>query len=81
MPIYEFHCADCGASFEVMRLSASGFHDVECPKCQGKKVSREMSTFAVSALSSASPVPMCEQSGSPCANPNIPGCASGACGF
>ncbi|MDH5509379.1 MAG: zinc ribbon domain-containing protein [Nitrospinota bacterium] len=79
MPIYEYQCAGCGAGFEVMHLSAESYESIECPKCKSKKISREMSTFAVSALAPGA-APICEMTGG-CASPNIPGCASGACGL
>jgi len=79
MPIYEFHCADCGKSFEALRLSASSFVSITCPSCHGANVGKEMSSFAVSAPSSGS-IPMCDRTGA-CASPNLPGCGSGACGL
>jgi putative FmdB family regulatory protein len=44
MPIYEYRCAECAASFEALVRSARD--DAECPHCHGRKLSREMSTFA-----------------------------------
>jgi len=79
MPIYEFHCADCGKSFEVLRLSASGFKAITCPSCGSANTSKDMSTFAMAAPSGGG-VPMCDRTGV-CATPNMPGCGSGACGL
>ncbi|MDH5478539.1 MAG: zinc ribbon domain-containing protein [Nitrospinota bacterium] len=79
MPIYEYQCSDCANSFEVMHLNAESYKSLECPKCHSRQVSREMSTFAVSALAPGA-APMCDRTGA-CASPNIPGCASGACGL
>lgn len=76
MPIYEFACNECGNRFEVLRLSSKGFNGIECPKCHGKKVSKEMSTFspAMGSTSSSS----CESAG--CQSP-FPSCSSGMCGM
>ncbi len=47
MPIYEYRCADCDRSFEAfVRPGDSG---ARCPHCDGKKLTREMSTFAARA--------------------------------
>jgi putative FmdB family regulatory protein len=77
MPIYEFACGECGAKFEMLRLSSSGFADVECPSCKSKNVAKEMSTFAPSIGGFAS-APHCE-SGS-CGMPSS-GCGNGMCGL
>lgn len=77
MPIYEFSCKECGHKFEALRLSSSGFKDVECPKCSSKKVTKEMSTFAP-AMGASSSGGSCDTGG--CHSP-YPSCASGMCGM
>jgi putative FmdB family regulatory protein len=77
MPIYEFACKDCGNRFEVLRLSSNGFKGVECPKCHGKKVAKEMSTFSP-AIGGTSHASACDTGG--CQMPH-PSCSSGMCGM
>ena len=45
MPIYEYRCGDCEVSFEAF-VRPSHPDDAECPHCNGRQLSREMSTFA-----------------------------------
>ncbi len=40
MPIYEYHCEECGKDFEYLVLGKS---DPECSACNRKKVNRLMS--------------------------------------
>jgi putative FmdB family regulatory protein len=50
MPIYEYRCDDCGATFEA--LVRSGHRgDAQCPRCSGAHLSREMSVFAARGAS------------------------------
>ncbi|MBI4827720.1 MAG: zinc ribbon domain-containing protein [Nitrospinae bacterium] len=79
MPIYEFTCSGCGASFEALRLRSGDDAPPRCPSCGGGKVSKSLSSFAVSAGAAAG-APRCETLGG-CATPNLPGCGRGACGL
>ncbi|MEE8431178.1 MAG: zinc ribbon domain-containing protein [Candidatus Desulfatibia sp.] len=79
MPIYEYACKKCGHGFEVLRLSSKDFNNIECPKCESKKVAKAMSTFAAS-VSGSSPSPACETGSCPAPSP-MPGCSSGMCGL
>lgn len=47
MPIYEYDCGRCCASFENLVLSAS--ETVRCPKCKSAKVTKRFSVFGVGA--------------------------------
>ncbi len=40
MPIYEYHCPDCHADFE---LFIRGETTVACPSCESRKIERRMS--------------------------------------
>jgi len=53
MPIYEFHCAQCGRDSEILVRSAD-WKNSECPHCGSKKLSKKFSTFAA-AGAGASP--------------------------
>jgi len=45
MPLYEYVCSDCHASFEklVRRLGDA----VDCPSCRSSAVDKQLSSFAV----------------------------------
>ncbi len=45
MPIYEYHCQDCGEDFEVFVLSVSKAEEAECPKCRSHNTKRKISLF------------------------------------
>jgi putative FmdB family regulatory protein len=46
MPLYEYHCRDCGYSFEQLRRIKDADKRLECPKCRSMQVERQFSTFA-----------------------------------
>jgi len=63
MPIYEYHCNDCGADFE--RLLKRSDEKVSCD-CGNEKVTRRLSVFAPHVAAGAGrkksgmPGPACE---------------------
>jgi len=65
MPIFEYLCKQCDHQFEALVF---GSDKAECPKCHSKKLTPQLSVFAVAAKSSSSSSP------SPSAGP------CGACG-
>lgn len=44
MPIYEFHCNNCGHAFEKLLLGKEVSEKQKCPKC-GKEAERVLSGF------------------------------------
>jgi len=44
MPIFEYACQNCDHRFETLVL---GSQKAVCPKCQSKKLSPQLSVFAV----------------------------------
>ena len=64
MPIFEYVCQECHHEFEAIVF---GRDKAKCPKCESKKLSPQLSVFAVSAKSGA-------RSSSPSAGP------CGSCG-
>ena len=46
MPIYEYRCEQCGAQFEEL-TSATAAAQVRCRECDGRRVTRLLSAFAV----------------------------------
>jgi putative FmdB family regulatory protein len=67
MPIYEYRCEDCETAFE--KLVRAFRDEVACPECGSGSVERLLSSFAMTAGSSATP-----GSGGGCA------CGRGGCG-
>lgn len=47
MPIYEYVCQTCNSKFEKLVRSMNAEQNIACPKCGGKKVGRQFSSFAV----------------------------------
>ena len=65
MPIYEYVCQNCNHGFEVL---VYGNEKVECPKCHGRKLAPQLSTFSVAskaATSSSSASAPCGSCGDP----------------
>jgi putative FmdB family regulatory protein len=52
MPIYEFHCDDCGKDSEVL-VRSSKWEGTPCPQCGSKKLAKKFSTFASSTAGEA----------------------------
>ncbi len=50
MPIFEYVCSNCNHEFEAL---VYGNQKAECPKCRGKKLTTQLSVFAVSSKSSS----------------------------
>lgn len=69
MPIYEYTCSACEASFERLVKSMSDAAKPTCPKCGSKKTARRMSVFAVSSAAAksggAEPPGLCGRCGGP----------------
>jgi putative FmdB family regulatory protein len=64
MPIFEYICRECQHEFEALVF---GRDKAACPKCQSKKLSPQLSVFAVSA-----------KGPSPASSPSVGAC--GSCG-
>jgi putative FmdB family regulatory protein len=50
MPIFEYICQECEHEFEALVF---GRDKAKCPKCESKKLSPQLSVFAVSAKGAA----------------------------
>jgi putative FmdB family regulatory protein len=71
MPLYEYVCQGCGTRFEVLQRVGAGASEAACPKCGGREVAKQHSTFA-SAIAGAG------GSGSlPCGASSASSCGSG----
>ncbi|MBO0683505.1 MAG: zinc ribbon domain-containing protein [Candidatus Dormibacteraeota bacterium] len=76
MPIYEYHCADCDHSFEVLTSFAERDRAKVCPSCESRRTSVQVSSFAaVGAGEFTSTLPMAP-SGGGCACGGSCGCGS-----
>ncbi|MBN2372062.1 MAG: zinc ribbon domain-containing protein [Vicinamibacteria bacterium] len=70
MPIFEYRCDICGASFEKIVLRSG--EEIPCPNCDSRKVTRQLSAFAFKSGSrfvsaSASSCSGCTSSAGGCA--------------
>lgn len=54
MPLYEYRCTDCGATFEKFVRSMTAEVDFVCPACQSSSVNKAFSTFATSGTNRGS---------------------------
>jgi putative FmdB family regulatory protein len=45
MPIYEYHCSDCGEEFEKLVRSVSAVQEICCPRCGSRRVDKAISLF------------------------------------
>ncbi|MGA2762472.1 MAG: zinc ribbon domain-containing protein [Spirochaetia bacterium] len=75
MPIYEYECRDCRASFELLMRSDT---KVECPSCESTKVVRKLSVFAAHVGRHTDALPACATGDCGCDEGR---CGSGLCGM
>ncbi len=54
MPIYEFYCEDCHIIFNFFSKTINTKKTPGCPKCDKKKLSKQMSSFAFTGRASES---------------------------
>lgn len=47
MPIYEYHCEDCGKDFEELLFTSADQAHVKCKACSSSKVVKLMSGSAI----------------------------------
>ena len=52
MPMYEYHCEDCDATFEQLRKMSDADKELECPYCKSIHVVRQISVFATGGCGS-----------------------------
>ena len=74
MPLYEYRCRDCGKRFEEFVL---GDAKPKCPSCDGGKLEKLLSVFAVASSGASSP--SAEPTGGgcgSCGDPRGPGSCS-----
>jgi len=52
MPIYEFYCSHCNTIFNFFSKTVNTRKKPNCPKCKTRKLSRQMSAFAITGRAS-----------------------------
>lgn len=73
MPLFEYECQSCHHQFELLVRESTTF---ECPACQGRELTRQLSVFAVSAGSRSTPAPRAMGPCGSCGHPDGPGSCS-----
>ncbi|MEZ4866258.1 MAG: zinc ribbon domain-containing protein [Caldilineaceae bacterium] len=54
MPLFEYVCTECGATFERLIRTTHNQPEIVCPQCKSTETQKLLSGFAVSGGSSAS---------------------------
>jgi putative FmdB family regulatory protein len=72
MPLFEYICQDCNHEFEAL---VYGNQKADCPKCHSKKLTPQLSTFAVATKGVSSSSSSAGPCGS-CGDPRGPGACS-----
>ena len=71
MPLFEYVCNDCSRRFETLVRTGEA---PACPGCQGQRLERVLSAFAVGNRAGAEPAPRDLPSGChSCGDPRGPG--------
>jgi putative FmdB family regulatory protein len=52
MPVYEYHCEECGKNFDLFIRSTTQRGEPKCPHCGSKKAKKAISLFGVGGTSS-----------------------------
>ena len=53
MPIYEYHCKQCGIKFEKLVKLSTNTSEIECPRCGAQKAEKTVSLFGTSGSASS----------------------------
>jgi putative FmdB family regulatory protein len=73
MPIFDYHCSECGLTYEIFHKVREKTEDIVCPKCGSTHSKKQMAAPAVSMGGSSSSESGSQNFGG--------GCASGMCGL
>ncbi len=76
MPIYEYRCADCHATFEKLRSMSQADLPAECVCCGSPHTSRVVSLFAAISKSSSGETHTVSGTGHSCASCAATSCAT-----
>ncbi len=75
MPIYEYTCADCDLTFELMRPFSEADKEASCPRCHNR-ARRIMSPCICFSKNSGGEMSRVSGSGDSCAGCNATSCAT-----
>jgi putative FmdB family regulatory protein len=75
VPIYEYHCDDCGCDFEELLFTTAQQADVQCKSCSSANIVKLMSGAAVRSGST----PVCADSCESYKPQRGGGCCGGMC--
>ncbi len=53
MPLFEYVCTGCGATFEQLVRSTSNAQAIVCPQCKGTETKKLLSGFAVTGATAS----------------------------
>ncbi len=74
MPVFEYRCKSCGATYDVYHRSREIIEDVVCPSCSSPEHTKLFSapslSLGTSAAGARSEGPSCDEGG---------GCCGGSC--
>lgn len=59
MPIYEYQCAACGVTTEVITVGSAAGEKVTCPQCGSRKLDKKMSAAALPKMPARAPGKTC----------------------
>lgn len=71
MPIFEYRCQKCRRNFDAL-VSLGKEGGVRCPKCGGKKIVKQFSTFAFGGAG----IKFSASSGRSCSSCSSPACST-----
>jgi len=74
MPIFDYHCEDCGSTYEIFHKVREKTEDILCPNCGSTHSKKQISAPSIATGGSPSSDGGSQSFGS-C------GCGSGACGL
>jgi putative FmdB family regulatory protein len=65
MPIYEYRCQECGATFDkfVRSMANAATIEVECPQCRSKRCRKSISLFGTTGSDSGASAGACAPTG------------------
>ncbi|MCI5194636.1 MAG: zinc ribbon domain-containing protein [Candidatus Electrothrix sp. AW5] len=65
MPIYEYVCAKCTKSFEILKTSSNDNETITCPECKSLEVKKTISSGSFRMNSAGASAPCGPPSGCP----------------
>jgi putative FmdB family regulatory protein len=76
MPVYEYQCADCDTTFEMLRRMSMANAAATCSQCGSHATSRAISLFSAISKNSSGETQAVSGTGSSCASCAATNCAT-----